>query len=1269
MQQQPGINGFNAAVGVNPNQQQHMVSPTMPMPGNTMNPMGNPMMGPMGSSPPGMLNPTNALSADIKDAMRSLRDSLAFSFQSLNLTLSTLNQTVSTVGTRLGRLTPDTNDLSRNQYTAVGPKGVYLGAMSAPMANYIGNNNFGSIFSHYAPYNVSPLEFYTERARELGLRSSNMTLAAGGGLLEELVNYGTSMWAGRKMLGAMGIGATGMLGEMGAWMLGSPIGVAASVGLSYLTDPIIEYGTRHNRDVAAMRRMSPRMGSGFDLRQSQRAVGGIERLALRDTLLTNSLQPRMGLEGFMEMTMMGLQGNMFQGSSADDLIKQVSSASYIVKFLMGVMGSKDVREAMSMVKQLKDMGVNVFQTKDFARSLGLDAFGYGRAMGVDSSSLLNSAANMSMAAYGQFGNPAFLGIRSGMRNLAYMQEMEKRGIMSAADLAAGGGAQSIGARMIALEAGMQNSWHVGMPMLYAGWDGKTGFDQSRFKETFRGSNYFGALGSAMQNVLGGGINNLTSALMNRNNIMASAANQVDANGNPILSANTKQMLASRIMMLPGMQNFNDPIEKRINTAAYWIKQIGPSEFGVEVDDATAKAMARDILQPSFGNRVQSIKEMREMQGRLEYVSASRGIGRWWESVGEAVEKIKARAHEGLIGSAARPIADWTANTFEYLHGNPWAENSLKFNNNNIANYRWAQANKSGAYSRRIDMEDLEDVMDRMDDPDSLMHALSRAFNPRINRLEDLMAYNDYVDTYDMYAAMNDPNKMDLSDFAIKYRKELGSVNLADLKKRSDPLYFRKADKNGKYTMYDLSFMGGSRNAHAPLYLAAGALADVDTVAMRLNRDRMQQMYMETFDDIDPALSQKGRESLLDANGKFSDGITANDFFAKIADQGKWFDYFDSETTRRLRTLDRDSQAYVMARLTLEHAPEGSLKNGNGVLPQQLVNGKTLSMLRDMAVASGSPTNIFQRLLFKDRDFLDLSNLNDMDYFSKAGISTTEMSNLASAATPEDIEKLAQNIGFLASFEGNFDTMSNSTRENLLSSKSKAVNDITKKIMQDSKTGYFAMRGLEKSTNLKLDGLSSEEKAAEATKAAKAMLGNIMSNVNQTKAFEILTNAGFSDVTAKDAVAKLTDIGSLLEGLDKETLASNYQLGSAAETYKHLKGMSNSFLEQYMGVKKGSITNDNRDDHLRTIILNELGNTQLREEKANQDAANTKKSAVDAAIDMSYAAGPAMRVIEIDDVKKERIQIDQKTYNNTFAASQKYLLQKTNRYGNWYTVEE
>ena len=770
MQQQPGINGFNAAItGQDPSSP--MTNPHMAM----MNPV---MQSQYTGAPPGMLNPANTMSADLKDAMRSFRDSLAFSFQSLNLTLSTLNQTVSTVGTKLGRMTPNTNDLSRNQYMQVGTPGVYLGAMSAGMANYIGNNNFGSLFSHYAPANVSPLEFYTERARELGLRSSNMALTGLGGLSEELVNYGASMWAGRKILGAMGIGAGGMLGEMGAWLLGSPIGVAASVGLSYLTDPIIEYGTRHNRDVAAMRRMSPRMGPGFDLRQSQRAIGGLEQLALRDTLTTNSLQPRMGLEGFRELTMMGLQGNMFQGSSADDLIKQVSSASFIVKFLAGVMGNKDVRETMTLVKQLKDMGVNVFQAGEFAKSLGMDAFKYGRTMGVDSGSLLNSAANMSMAAYGQFGNPAYLGIRQGMNNLAYMQELEKRGIMTPADIAAGGGAQNIGARMLGVQAGMMNSWNVGLPMLYAGWNGDTGFDQGRFNKAFAGGNYWGALAGATQNMLSGGIPGLTHVMMNKNNIMSSAAEQ------GVLDQNTLAMLDSMLRNTPGYNDPSIPLDQKESMAAYYLMQMSPQIFQTQIDPATAKALAKQVVSPSIQARINAIAAGKARQGAFEYVSAGHGIGRFTESIGESWEKFKARVHDTFIGKPGRNIADFFSDRFEKMHGNPFLDNDYS-NAVGLASYNWGKQYATGSTIEKITPQQFKDAFNRLHDPTSLVHLGGRLFNRDINYLEDSLAYNLHIKYADRVERMSDPKKrLTPEEFMAKYSDILGTTTLADLTRQT-----------------------------------------------------------------------------------------------------------------------------------------------------------------------------------------------------------------------------------------------------------------------------------------------------------------------------------------------------------------------------------------------------------------------------------------------------------------------------------------------------
>lgn len=1262
MQQQPGINGFSAAMGFNPAQNymgQPMSAPSGPYTGMS-NPYGTPTMdpsSPYGSmtspmnpgytgAPPGMLSPTNALSSDIKDAMRSFRDSLAFSFQTLNLTLSTLNQTVSTVGTKLGRMTPDTNDLSRNQYVNVGMRGVYLGAVSPAMANYVGNNSFGSIFSHYSPYNINPLEFYPERAKELGSRSGVMTLAAGGGLVEELANYGASMWAGKKILGALGIGASGMFGEMGAWMLGSPFGVAASAALSYLTDPIIEYGARHNRDVASMRRMSPRMGPGFDIFQSQRAVGGIERLALRDTLLTNSLQPRMGLQGFMEMTMMGLQGNMFQGASADDLLKQVNSASHIVKFLMGVLGSKDVRDAMTSIKQLKDMGVNVFQTRDYARSLGMDAFGYGRAMGVDSNSLLNAAANMSMAAYGQYGNPAFIGIRTGMRNLAYMQELEKRGAISAADLAAGGGAQNMGARMLEFQAAMQNSWHVGMPMLYAGWDGKTGFDQSKFKQAFKSGDFFGAIGAAANNMFSGSINDLTHALMNKNNILADAANTVDENGRPVLDKNMKDMLLARIMLTPGMQDYTSSMDKRISTAGYALMQIGKAELGIDLDPATAKAMARDLLQPSYGNRVEQMRMMQENKGRFEYVSASRGIGRFTESISEEIEKIKARAHEGLIASIARPVTDFASAKYEYLHGNPWIENNIKFSSNNLESYKWAtEVAKDGTkYAPTYSSDDLAIAFDRLNDADSLGHLWSRATKTRLNSLEDMLAYNDHVDTYSLYESMASSDKMTGNEFAIKYADSLGALTLKDLRERNRPSYYKGKDKHGEYSQKYLNDLANGDNSHAPLYIAGAALRDVDTPATRANRARLENLYNERFAGAGSILSDYGQQRLFTkGTNTVNSDITANDILAKILN-GNWKNYLNEDFSKRLEGLSENERMYVLAREVQKIANKDSFRDSKGSYVEALANGVDYSMLRDYAVTFGNARNAFQKLEFKDARKLDLSRLRQMDIFLESGVSATEMAELFSASSRDELSNLANSLGELATYTGDYDMMDNATRKSIFANQSDRGKKILAKMMDEFKNGQSFRNKIASKSNQSFDNMGTSETRNLATDIMKSYLGSIGVHLNSSQAYNILKNAGLSDITIDNSMSKFETLPQLLANLNDDAIKDNPHLQIGKRSANTLLGMSAAELEKYAGLKSGTITEANRAEYVRNIILNDIGAYQQVDKKTSDEVRLKKETAVDSTVGDSVE-GPALRVITVNKLEQLRYDIDNKTHKS------------------------
>lgn len=1275
--QQPGLNGFTSAMGINPTQQQMITpgsgsaNPNANMSaalGSPMNPMGhmaytdgsssnnlqNPMAMSYMGSPPGMLTPGNQLSAELKDAMRSFRDSLAFSFQTLNLTLSSLNQTVSTVGTKLGRMTPGDSDLSRNQYVQVNSRGVYLGAMSPNMANYLANNSFGSIFSHYAPANISPLEFYTERARELGLRSSNMAVTAGAGLAEELASYGASMWAGKKMLGAMGIGTKGMLGEMGAWMLGSPVGTAATVALGYITDPIIEYATRHNRDVAAMRRMSPRIGMGFDLRQSQLAIGGLERLALSDTLNSNSLQPRMGLEGFKEMTMMGLQANMFQGHNAKDLLQQVETASHVVKFLMGVMGSKDVRESMTVLKQLKDMGVNAFNSKGFIHSLGMDAFGYGRALGVDSGSLIETAANMSIAAYGQFGNPAFVGMRPAMRNLAYMQEMEKRGLMSAADIAAGGGVQNMAARMTSVSAGMMNSWSVGMPILYAGWDGKTGFDPSKFNNAFQSGGYFGALQAATANMLNGGINKITHAMMNKNNIMASAAK---AGNGKMLDQATKDMLEAYILNTPGMQDWTAPLEERISNAAYTIMRIAPTQFGVEVDAATAKALARDILQPQISTRLEANKMRQEQIGLMEYVTASRGFGRAWESKFEKIEKTQARWHEGLIGSAARTLADKTANMFDYVHGNPWLESKLKLSSKNISTYNWAK--KAIKDDDRVAMsgEDFIMAVNRQKDPDSIFHGFARAINRDINYAEDLIAYNSFVDTYQFYSDMMDPKKrMSDLDFMTKYADELGSATIDDFTKRMrDKSYYNNKDRS-RYGKLDGMIRSG--DPHSIFTLAGAAFKDYNSSTAAKQKAQWEAEYQSLFGNVKNVFKDNSLTGgLLDPNaveGKkvFKDRLSADDAYFKVLNSGM-SNVFTDEVLKKLNTLDEDARAYAMARMVQNHTVADAYDGGRGSYTEAILRGNKSTTMNKAAQTFGVVSNKFQREMYQGMRKIDINKMNDMELFRKAGISVSDIHELVSDSDEEGLDRLVNsliNLGF--ENQGDLRKLDASTISKYFKPLNKTERNIAHKFFNSAGTGKELIELIGSSAytdsrwtdakNIDLESTKQTSMRNLAKQGLRWSLGQVTSTLVGNGFSDVLRSIGIN-MDGKDAIEGATNLSDLLEDMLKRGVKMDYTAHSAAKLNHHLRTLSNDQLDSYFGLKAGTITDKTRHDYIRDAALGVIQTTKAEQEESKQQALGKQLSAVDTAVKQTHE-GPALRVEEVSILTRIRGDVKSSTAN-------------------------
>ena len=140
--------------------------------------------------------------------------------------------------------------------------------------------------------------------------------------------------AGSAAGGAWAGSALGVSSNLGRMMLGVPFGMAAGALVGAVVDPMVAAAQEHNRDVSAIRRMSPRFRSQFSLREAQTVATGMEDLAFSEIMNTNSLMPRLNMSGMRDIAMMGMQGNMFQGTSPEQMLQQLKQAGQVVKFMV-----------------------------------------------------------------------------------------------------------------------------------------------------------------------------------------------------------------------------------------------------------------------------------------------------------------------------------------------------------------------------------------------------------------------------------------------------------------------------------------------------------------------------------------------------------------------------------------------------------------------------------------------------------------------------------------------------------------------------------------------------------------------------------------------------------------------------------------------------------------------------------------------------------------------------------------------------------------------
>ena len=113
---------------------------------------------------------------ELGNTLRSVRDTLAISFQTLNLTLSSINNTMRSISSNMA--SNSIMNFMSNRDPSVVPAGVhtssFLGSMSNPMANAIGGSSTWDLLSMRKPFNVSSYEWSQQLNRELGYRATGI---------------------------------------------------------------------------------------------------------------------------------------------------------------------------------------------------------------------------------------------------------------------------------------------------------------------------------------------------------------------------------------------------------------------------------------------------------------------------------------------------------------------------------------------------------------------------------------------------------------------------------------------------------------------------------------------------------------------------------------------------------------------------------------------------------------------------------------------------------------------------------------------------------------------------------------------------------------------------------------------------------------------------------------------------------------------------------------------------------------------------------------
>ena len=528
---------------------------------------------------------------DMTNTLRSLRDTVALSFQTLNMTMTSMNMTLRNINSSMNRNTAFGPDSSHIPYA---PTMVNTGSLSPQMSQYLASTGFTDLYRGNKPFNVNPFEWSQQRQRELDFRVNQFRYDLPLSLAEGTANIGGSMFLGnmvQKGLLSRGVGA-GIAGALGM-VSQFPIGMAISAVASPYIDAVREQSDSYHRDIYGIQRMSTRFGSEFTLNQSAQVAQQLSRMGLNEQWNTTNRDTRVGTEGFRNILYQGLQSNMFQGSSPEDMIKQLEKGAQVVKLLTGVLGSKDINETMAFVSNIKQAGVNMFGNNNFASMLTMSANKYSSMMGVSAQDLLSQSYTHGVQTFHSLGMPGAAGLMPAMHNAANVHYMEKMGILSPAMLAVGGGHMGIARTATGALGNMLQMAPFGKMMIASGMTGP-----GQFSSAMMNQNQAGGLAGIIGGAAGalGDIHTYLSMEMNYPDIIAGLADKKGGN------AAQQMMIKHLSTMFKGLPDFGagHDMDKQRNLRAHIIMQNVPG-----VDLATARYLAEQTLNPNLAGAAEN----------------------------------------------------------------------------------------------------------------------------------------------------------------------------------------------------------------------------------------------------------------------------------------------------------------------------------------------------------------------------------------------------------------------------------------------------------------------------------------------------------------------------------------------------------------------------------------------------------------------------------------------------------------------------------------